>query len=321
MKLVTCVVFLSLFAGTVAGQTAEKCVPNVLFRQGLRIGITVCPEDPPVDVQRIKEQRERDCGNSDVRFGDVALMRGSLDGIEWSRRERRALSTAALSDDLEVALGPLRESIDQAAGTGLKETVLIHQAALTALQFQDPQRTKVLLDGVTLPADAPKDVIFDQVFLGILADAQEAGAAEWAAELLPRIDTLKTEDTSAFGLRAWRLYGWFLAKYNRSFASCDAAIDDFMTRVLDVSEASSCPLLLGHFEHALDRRLQSASATRSTEEAQWRLLAGGVLASVSGRDDAALVAQAKLDAVGTLCAPRLSAALTQARTAVLEVGQ
>lgn len=321
MKCMPFIMGLCLWTSAAVGQPVANCVPDMLLRQGLTIGVSVCAQDPPVDEQRIKAQRAQGCAASDVRFGDIALMRGSLDGLEWSHSERRALSTAALSDDLEIALGPLGKSIERIGVTSVKGIVLTHQAVLTALQFQEVQRAKALLSGLTLTEDVPKDIAFDHVFLGIMADVPGAGAERWRADLLPRLDSLKIDDTRAFGLRVWRLYGWFLARQYEKAETCDLIIADFMTRVLDVSEASACPLLLGHVEHALDRRLRAASYIVSVEESAWRLLAGGVLASVSGRDAAASLAQTFLDSAETPCASRLSAALAVTQAAAQGVGQ
>ena len=136
--------------------------------------------------------------------------------------------------------------------------------------------------------------------------APTATTAQWGDRILPRLDAAYAADPSSFQVRAWRVIAWLKAAPS---GTCATRVADFSTRLLDLSEASACPLMLGHVTHAIDRALGSRPGTDSDRaRATWRRFGEALLALVAGAPEVAAHRRAELTGAGG-CAAMMGAEL------------
>lgn len=282
-----------------AGEThaeGSDCLHGLLVREGLRIVQTTCPEEPPIDVERVQAQRARGCGNTDIRFGDTAVMRGMLVEPGWREKDRKAFAAAALTDDSDYALAALDAVLADESISALRRVAMENQAILTALQFghTDEARRRLAAAG-PVPDGLHTALVADRALLSVHAEMEQATLADWQERLVPLLETAHYADSQAFGVRAWRVFAWFLAGGATTPGHCPDRIERFSDLMLDVSAASACPLLVGHFELALARLLATDGRSSSMSEVAWISFGSGLLAAVSGRPERIETALAELE--------------------------
>lgn len=264
-------------------------------RTGLEFHALAPPPDPVVDRARVEAQQARRCEASAIRFGDTAAMRGGA-SAEWDEPTRTAAAIAAIADRPETALAAL----DGLSAQGEAQVILDSQRLLTALQFG--QAPTVATEGLTGAHLA------DRLFWQAIAAAPTATPGQWADQILPALDAAFAADPSSFQVRAWRVIAWLEAR-PAAGGQCAARIAAFSDRLLDLSEASACPLMLGHVTHAIDRALGSRPETDTdAARATWRRFAEALLALVAGAPDVAAHRRAELATAGG-CAPLMGAEL------------
>ncbi|WP_428925339.1 hypothetical protein [Marinibacterium sp. SX1] len=264
-------------------------------RTGLEFHAPAPPPEPVVDRARVAEQQAQRCETGPIRFGDTAAMRGLRDGT-WEDQTRRLAAIAALADRAETA----REALAEADPAG-DDPALTDLRLLTALQLGDSP--DVPTGGLQGPA------LSDRLFWRTMVAAPGATPNLWATTLLPALDAALAADPTSFQVRAWRVIGWLRAD-GAARGTCAARIADWSTRLLDLSEASACPLMLGHVAHATDLAMGSrpdtdTDATRAT----WRRFGEALLAVVAGRPEVAAHQRAAIARAGTPCAGPLVAEL------------
>lgn len=262
-------------------------------RTGLELHARPVPPAPVVDLARVQAQKANRCAATSIRFGDTAAMRGTAPAEIWDDTARTNAAIAALSDRPQTAQAAL-DALPQ------DSAMADSQRILTALQFgQTPDVT-----GAETPGHAA-----DRLFWQVMTDAPGATQRAWRDDLLPRLDAGFATDPSSFQIRAWRVIGWLRADPP---GTCADRIADWSTRLLDLSEASACPLMLGHVTHAIDRALGSRPDTDpDNDRAVWRAFGDGMLAVVAGAPDVAAARRAEIMTSGTFCAPTLAAELTR----------
>ncbi|MGR3804782.1 hypothetical protein [Marinibacterium profundimaris] len=278
-------------------------LPGLAQAQWMRTGLEFHGQppqpDPVVDRARVEAQQARRCEASAIRFGDTAAMRGAVAPPDWDDPTRTSAAIAAIADRPDTAL----QALDAAALTATTDeaaTVLEAQAVLTALQFgQSP----------TVPTnDLSGPHLSDRLFWQALARAPTATPGQWTDQILPALDAAFAADPTSFQVRAWRVIAWLEARPPAA-GQCAARIAAFSDRLLDLSEASACPLMLGHVTHAIDRALGSRPGTDSDRaRATWRRFGEALLALVAGAPEVAAHRRAELTGAGG-CAAMMGAEL------------
>lgn len=249
----------------------------------VRIGFEWLVQTPPpplVDQKRLKGQIELGCGSSHIRFGDTAVMRGFTPNGIWPPNVRDLASSAALVDAPNEAYHMLAKALDEPRLTREQRLVLQNQHILTALQFDDINSADQLLTRVGTPPDMPAQLLSDRLFWQVEVDRRGATAADWQSELMPLLDRAMESDPHSFQVRAWRVIAWLEAeRWHRE--TCGSAISSLSDRLLDLSEAGACPLLIGHFSHFLDRHFGGRPVSaKSKERAEWRQFATALMAVI-----------------------------------------
>ena len=256
-------------------------------RTGLEFHEQTPPPDPVVDRTRVATQQARRCAGSSIRFGDTAAMRGGVQA-DWDDQTRTLAAIAAMADSYDTASEALAATEEDGA-------TLDSLSVLTALQFGQP--VSVPTEGLAGP------LLADRLFWQAMTQVPSATTATWANDILPALDAAFQADPSSFQVRAWRVIAWLQAQgFQR--ASCPARIADFADRLLDLSEASACPLMLGHVTHGIDRALESRPETDpDATRAAWRHFGEALLATVAGAPEVASWRGAQLTRSPDPCAP------------------
>ena len=273
-----------------------------------------------VNHERIKEQIEAGCLVGRVHFADTAamrdtaIMRQELGPVSWASEVRDLVASSAFVDDKDDAL----EAIDDAlAAPDLDSTqiaILRNQRILVALQFGDRERAASMLDRYGLPDEIPRPLLSDRLFWSVLLQAENATGQAWRDTLEPMLQRAFEADSASFQVRVWRLIAWLEGRAGQP-AGCSEKIRSFSDVVLDVSEASACPMMIGHLAYALDRHFRSrARGDDRGQRGVWRVFAEGLFAVVSGERDTAEEAINFLagPAAGTTCAVELGQELSRA---------
>lgn len=268
-------------------------------RTGLEFHALAPPPDPVVDRTRVAAQQARRCEASAIRFGDAAAMRGGAQA-EWDDTTRTLAAIATIADRPETALTALPKA---QSTSGDEATILDSQRILTALQFgQSPPVSTEALSGANLS---------DRLFWQAMTEAPTASTAQWRDRILPQLDAAYAADPTSFQVRAWRVIAWYKGLPG---GSCEDRIADVSTRLLDLSEASACPLMLGHVTHAMDRALASRPETDpDPTRALWRSFGEALLAIVAGAPEVAAYRQGEIATSGQSCAGLMSSELRALR--------
>jgi hypothetical protein len=187
-------------------------------------------------------------------------------------------------------------------------SVLANQAVLTALQFGDWDAAYRLLqeaeaDGADATG-APNPIISDRLFWRVLIDIEGRGQA-WRQSHLAVLAEAARHDPESFQVRFWRVVGWVAAGRGGTGSDCSSAVDSFVDLALSVAEGSTCPLMMAHLGHGLDRHFQQRpETTLRSDEAIWLRAYSGINAALVGNDAAAAAAIVDLsvNASGRNCA-------------------
>lgn len=261
--------------------------------QWVRVGLEWHRLPPPVtDVSRAASQMEKGCGTDGaIRFGETASLRGQGPAPDWPREVRNRVAAASISDSYNAADRWLRDALKIPGLSQEARAVISNRRILTALQFGERAMARTLLAKM-LPQDgALQHMHADRALWSVLLAADAARPAAWRNELLPLLDTGFSQDATSFSLRAWRVIGWLEARPWESGAACSALLRDFSNRLLDLSEAGACPLMMGHMSFAVDRHFgRLGPAGRRGEMGAWRAFADG-LYSMLVRDGEALATE------------------------------
>ena len=273
------------------------------------------PLPPIVSCSQIEEQRQQGCGNSTVRFGDTAAMRGHSGGAPAFTRKVRNLAAAAnLTDDLAQADALLQQAIDLADGAG-QRFHLISLRALLALQHGRPDQARNVLATVD-PMAAPDAIASDLLFFSVLAEAPTATHAAWHETHLEKLERAALLDPTSFQVRAWRVIGWLEATPWDGQArpdACPALARDFARNLLDLSAAGACPVMIGHLDLAMARHFRSRVASEPAQGVMvWRQFANGLFSVLINEGETAEAMQrALVSAEPETCGPILGRELSR----------
>ena len=265
-------------------------------RQGL--SIIWFKQTPLIDMSRIAAQKALGCGGLNrIRFGYTSQMREIGPAVSWTTGQRRLLSAAFLADNVSLSNKFVDAVLKPRDLDPLSRIIVENLKILNLLMFDDTQAAMTFLAQASDDADAPNSVRADRLFLEVAARWDTARYLEEFRTIDASLQTAIELDPSFFSVRAYRVAAWLKMVelgarpiISRGGGYCDAAVREFSDRVLDVSEASACPLLVGHFSHFLSRQLKDETADQpklvaisaETEQAAWRLFALGILSDVSG---------------------------------------
>lgn len=265
-----------------------------------------------VDETRVAEQKNAGCDASTIRFGDTAPMRGFETGADWPRTVRDAVSSAMVSDGKDDALEQLKAALSDADLTSVQRYVIENRMILTALQFDDAALAKQLLATVGEPADLPGPLLSDRLFWQAYLSFGTATPEVWATEHSRQLERALEMDPTSFQVRFWRIAGWLNA-HQWEEVSCTAALRTYSDMLLDMSEAGSCSLMVGHLSNALTLELSGAKAGRiSADLDAWMTFTDGLLAVISLNTDFTDAFLAELvEAPPSACAPLLASELAR----------
>ncbi|MGR3466864.1 MAG: hypothetical protein ACU0CI_03220 [Shimia sp.] len=263
-------------------------------------------QEPLVDLPRVQAQMAQGCGATPVAFGDTAGMRGADLG-DWPRAVRRQVAAASITTDPAEATARMAAAMQAPGLTQDQLWALETQAALIALQLGDPGPARALRD---LPEDAPGQLRADRIFWQAMGRIEGSRRPDWTA-LSARLAQAHAADPAAFQIRAWRLIAWLGDPQPGACAARVRALGDL---ALDVSEASACPLMIGHVSHRIDRALTDRAdpgAPLRSADVAWRLYTEALLARIVRAERVAGAATASLRAGNGPCRAEMLSALAQ----------
>ncbi|MEM8729473.1 MAG: hypothetical protein AAGF79_06095 [Pseudomonadota bacterium] len=281
-------------------------------RTGLELHPAVDPPEPAVDRDRVAAQQDKRCAASSIRFGDTAAMRG-IATADWDDTARTLAAIAALADSAQSAQSALAGiAPDDPAAQEIRDS----QSILTALQFAAAPAAEQAAEQAAEPGTAPAALedatgaaTSDRLFWQALSQSKSATPAQWRDEIQPMLEAAFAADPSSFQVRAWRVIAWLQARPSAR-SDCAAGIAEFSDRLLDLSEASACPLMLGHVTHAIDRALTSRPETDTDRSrAAWRSFGEALLALVAGAPDVTRYRRSELANAPLACAGPMGAEL------------
>jgi hypothetical protein len=273
------------------------------------------PPPPIVSCSQIEEQRQQGCGNSTIRFGDTAAMRGLSGGAPAFTRQVRNLAAAAnLTDDPAQADALMQQAIDLTDGQE-QRFHLIGLRALLALQHGRTDQARTVLTAVD-PTAAPDAVASDLLFFSVLAEAPTATHTAWRETHLATLERAAVLDPTSFQVRAWRVIGWLIAapwEGQTRPGACPTIARDFAQRLLDLSAAGACPVMIGHLDLAIARHFRSRVVSEPAHGAMvWRQFANGLFSVLINEHEIAVAMQRALaSAEPVSCGPILGQELSR----------
>jgi hypothetical protein len=265
------------------------------------------PPKPVVNQQRVEEQIEKGCGSGDIRFADTAMMRGTAGALapwpkRYEKRLRKLSAVAAIADNPDTAQAALIEALETPDLDQVQRAVLVNQRILTALQFGQDGVAASLIESAGFPGWLSSGLLSDRLFWSVLVGIDGGATPDiWRKTLDPALEQAWIADPLSFQVRVWRVISWVEGFGTKGSGSCRTRMANFSARVLDVSEASACPLMLGHFVAATDRHFQSRSDDNLpvlSERAAWRKFAVGISAVISGETRTIEAARSALEQSG-----------------------
>lgn len=266
-------------------------------------GLELVRAPPPIiDISRLRAQQAVGCAATKVRFGDTAFMRGFGLRTPWPETVRRLMSAAEMTDNPKAAYERYRTAIATPGLSEAQRAAIEEQWMLAALQFNDAAMAQQIEDSSS-SSELPPQMQADRLFLSVLLRAGRATEEDWKGQLDTALAGALRRDKTHFGVRVWRVFAWFKGKAGtiRS-GSCASELNDLQRRVLDVSEASPCPLMLGHFDHALSRFLsESPEDGPDRPKRAWHTFAAALLAEAAqntARTDALVISLATQQSSG-----------------------
>lgn len=308
---------LALLGGTtpVLGSCEEQISEDAYWTFSGGLWSVQRPPPPIVSCSQIEEQRQQGCGNGTIRFGDTAAMRGLSGGApDFTRQVRNLAAAANLTDDAAQADAFMQQAINLAEGAE-QRFHLIGLRALLALQHGRADQARTVLTGVD-PITAPDAVASDLLFLSVLAEAPNATQSAWRETHLATLDRAALLDPTSFQVRAWRVIGWLMAAPWEGEAlpdTCSAIARDFAQRLLDLSAAGACPVMIGHLDLAMARHFRSRVVSEPAQGAMvWRQFANGLFSVlISDHEIAEVMQRALVGANTATCGPILGQELSR----------
>ena len=294
-------VLVVLIALAAADLSRADELPVMASRVGLKVVLSeTLPV--PVDLKRMRDQKKKGCdAQSQISFGDTALTRGTVEAPSWSKENRRRMAALALVDDPQSAYSLSQTVLADPKLDPLSRLVVENQYLMTALQFGDAARFRERLEEFGEIAEATP-LKADRLFLRAYEESERASSLrDWL-----RIDSILGQahrlDPSFFSVLAYRVVSWLRLQEHagHQVMGCRDKIKSFSTRVLDVSQASACPLLVAHFDHMLARTFELQALHTSRPENRltvWRAFAMAILAKLTGNEHSFDAAEAEI--VGT----------------------
>lgn len=271
---------------------------------------------PQVDHTRVAAQIAAGCSpTGPIRFGDAAAWRAPLSDSVWPDSVRRNVAAAVLTDNAAGADASLRAALAEPGLTAIQRGILENQRILSALQFRDEGRARTLIEAAGPGESLPAPIRADRALWRAMATADSSGPAEWRDRLGPLLDAALASDPTSFGIRAWRAIAWLKGQGWRGKGSCEVAVADFSSRLLDLTEVGACPVMISHLDNVLARALgPDARSDADGNLAVWRRFATGLLAVIIGERATALAAEKGLaEAGGVACATLMAHELAQLR--------
>lgn len=306
--------FCMIFGATAKAQDGDDARTQWVRTNLSWARIVAIPPQPIVDSRRIEQQIKKGCTATSIRFGDTAVMRQQVTPAPLEEATRRAVAFASFSRDYDTASSLLQEALDNAQLSPLQRQVLQNQQILTAIHFGRDADARDLLSQYSEQEGLPASLRSDQLFWSVLTDPSQS-AQSWETQLLPRLDDAMAADPTSFQVLSWRVMGWMRAGlWKQGRRQCAPAMSDFSDRVLDLSEAGACPLMLSHLAFAFDRELAEQVVREIPPVmASWRHFAIGLLAVIVG--DRGVHEQALSDLASlqgdTPCAASMQSELSQ----------
>lgn len=311
---------LSAFADCSPAETSEPSEsdyelsppsPEMIWvRQGLILRQVPLPEPEQGLQERLQQLRCQGCAQSGVRYADTAAMGPAMAALSWPDAVSRLATVAAMSDDPQTARDALAEARVADELDHEQRAILLNQAILTALQFGDWQRAEVLLSEAmdTTGSEVSPALRSDRLFWYVLMET-EGKSMPWTSQHMALLDEAAQLDPESFQVRFWRLVGWISAGHRLFRADCEEKVETFVDIAFDAAQGSTCPLMMAHMGHTLERQFTlRPEGSLGSETSIWLRGYAGLNAALVGHEAAARAAQTDLTdslATGT-CAPELA---------------
>lgn len=270
------------------------------------------PPPPPVDRERMAAQIATGCVDGAIRYGSAAAMRGVLPTMRWPEDARRLASAAALADDFDAAVALLSKARALVDGDPLAQAVLANLRIETALQFGRTAAARGIAARLGSGDGLPGPLVSDRLFWRAVMEADGAGRLAWRDSIAPTLDKALRADPSSFQVRVWRVIAFLKSRPWRDGRPCNALIGTFSDLVLDTTQGSVCPLMLGHLDHALARAMRRRPAGRPAAPGEsWQLFASGLIGVMVGHGPMVQAASAGLSGNPSAgrCTPAMARAL------------
>lgn len=277
--------------------------------------------DQLIDSDKAEEQRCSGCNGSAIRFGDSAAMRDSAPSIDWSEDIRKNMAAASLTDVSAQAYGLYEQILEFDTLSTNQRTIVENLYLTTSLQFSDFEKARESLIRFSDFEDAAPALRADRLFIeAMLLISQKTNNVDWRNNIDPLLSNAVALDPSFFSARSLRAISWIKGfdvdravdvEGNRNCVEIVRSIGD---RLLDVSEAGSCPLMVGHFSHYSARLLSNfeQNTGRPTQVELWRAYEGAVLGFVTQNRNAITDAKFKVSNMQNLiCASEIASAITE----------
>lgn len=272
------------------------------------------PSPGPISLCEVEEQVEAGCTGGEVYFGDIAMMRAPDMGLQWDMEVRRNATGAALEDRLEPSQS-LLEGAAQSTSLGEDQRAALDNLRIqTALQFSDHALAEQLLVEAEAAQPVSGALASDRLFWRALLLTNGASVQTWRNEIDPLLRRALEADPAHFSVRVYLLIAWLKGERWTQSNSCNTSVAEFSNRVLAVSKASACPLLVGHIDHAIGLATGKRSLDPNGDTVgAWQSLATGIFGRVAENEKVWQTAIAILDeqADAVSCAKEMRDALVR----------
>ena len=313
------------------GFAQDAANPAKWIRSGFIVTWQTEKEDEPIiDIKRAIGLREQNCASqTGIRFGDNALMRETATLTNWPETVNRLSAAAELTDSREHAFELLDSALEDQTLNSEQRFFLHNQKMSLALRYREIEIFQGLLEEKKSEIGIAKALVADRIFLEVYALTLNATTrADWKA-----IDALLEQavlhDGKYYNVIAWRVLAWLKihsggSRSNLIGADCSSMVKEFSGRLMSASEASPCPMMLGHFSHFLDKQFEARSDGSLQDagksfgaDSTWRTFGDGVLGFISGNDAVAIHSHKSLKRIASSssgkrsCSRELAVALKQ----------
>ncbi|WP_128910895.1 hypothetical protein [Tropicibacter alexandrii] len=248
-------------------------------------------------------------------------MRQSVIGVDWPDFVRKNAAAAALQSDWQTATRFLQAARESPGLNGVQTDILTNLTIQMALEFGEKEQARVLLVAAGTPPRLRAGLRSDRLFWQAVLASDQAAPDKWRDEISPLLDQAWIADKSSFQVRVWRVRAWLEAESWQQGQSCEALTSELMNTLLDLTEGSACPLMLGHIWHVIERALQR-QVPQDVQKPQdvWLSFANGLVALLIG-DGPVLAARKMALADASPSATCAEVALARLAQVEAEVGQ